>query len=567
MAGLADRLFGLVLRRKDDEDKKRLVSFAPPMDEDGSIVVQAQSGSGAGYGVFLDLEGLARSESELIQRYRSMMYQPEVNEAVNQIVNEAIVDDEEQDVVQIDMDEIEEDVPEALRDKLAEEFEGILDLLRFESSAHDIFRAWYRDGQVYFHAVIDREKPVDGIQELRYIDPRKIRRVREVVNKKQPNDQSGFEVYRVVNEYYVYSDKGFNTAKGPGAPNPTQAIQGVRVAKDSVCHSTSGLLDDTGQLVLSYLHVAIKVTNQLRSIEDAAVIYRLVRAPERRVWYLDVQGLPRSKAEQYIRDYMVRQKNMLTYDAQTGKIMDTRKFQTLYEDFYLARRGTQGTQVETIGGNASLLQMDDVLYFQKRLYKSLNVPVARLMPEDMYVTGRGSEISREEVGFSRFVDRLRRRFAMLFVDVLEKQLALKEIMSPDDFAKIRHRLRFKWARDNFFAELKDDEVLRGRADTLNAIFPYVGRYFSNEQVRRDVLRQTDDDIREIDKEIEVERDDPQYPPPGGIQDPDAGIPPMGEADGGAAPPEDEMPEAPKPPDAPKRPEPGKPTQRARQGNK
>jgi Bacteriophage T4-like portal protein (Gp20) len=511
---LAISLLGFELRRKTDEEKKKLISFSPPENEDGSMVVQAVGG---GYGTYADLEAAVRSEAELVIKYRQLALQPEIDAAIDEVVNESIVQDDEQEVVSIDLDDVE-DMPDPIKEGIIEEFKGLLSLFEFDTHAYEVFKRWYIDGRMYWHIIVDKDNLQEGIKELRWVDPRKIRKIKEVVQKRgqgQGSDvKTGADLYKVVNEYYIYSERGFTygVGQGFGRQNISPTMTGVKIAKDAIVHATSGLVDENGTLVLSYLHKAIKVMNQLRAVEDAVIIYRLVRAPERRVWYIDVGNLPKAKAEQYMRDIMVRHKNRLMYDSSTGAIKQDPKFMTLYEDFWLARReGGRGTEVTTLPAGELAGRLDDVVYFQKRLYKSLNVPLARLMPEDLYVTGRSSEITREEVNFSRFIDRLRKRFAQeSFNDAMCKQLALKGVMDPDEWDHFAHKIKYRWARDNFFSELKDNEVLRERLDTLAAAMPFVGRYMSNEQVRKNILRQTDDDMKEIDEQIAAEADNPQY---------------------------------------------------------
>lgn len=536
---LAIALLGFELRRKQRDDQLKLTSFTPPQNDDGALVVQAVGG---GYGTYADLETAVRSEAELVVKYRQLAMQPEVDAAVDEVVNEAVVQDDEQDVVSIDMDDVE-DMPDNIRKMITEEFSHLLGLFQFDTHAYEVFKRWYIDGRSYYHIIVDKDNLADGIKELRWVDPRKIRKVKEVLQKKQGDgDRTAADMYKVVNEYYVYSERGFNYGQGTamGRTNVSPTMTGIKIAKDAIVHATSGLVDENGTMVLSYLNKAIKVMNQLRAVEDAVIIYRLVRAPERRVWYIDVGNLPKAKAEAYIRDIMTKHKNRLVYDSSTGQIRQDPKFMTLYEDFWLARReGGKGTQVETLPAGELASRLDDVVYFQKRLYKSLNVPVARLMPEDLYVTGKSSEITREEVNFSRFIDRLRKRFAQeTFNDALCKQLALKGVMDPDDWDHFAHKIQYRWARDNFFSELKDNEVLRERLDTLNAAMPYVGRYMSNEQVRKNILRQTDEDMKEIDEQIADEADDPQYQQP--MEMPEMG-PEPGQPDQSIQPPDQEEP--------------------------
>lgn len=551
MAGFAERLYGFLFRDKAREEQQQLPSFAPPTPDDGALTVQAVGGA---YGSFVDLEGAVRSEAELVTRYRQLVLWPEVNEAVTQIVNDSIVDDEEQDIVALDIDDVKE-IPDPIKEVMEEEFEEILRLLRFNTHPYEVFRTWYVDGRMYYHAIIDKERPQEGLKELRFIDPRKIRRIREVVVTRGP---AGVETYRVSNEYFIYNDRGFQ-AKPAQVPTTTMHLTGVKIAKDSIVHAVSGITDETGQLVLGYLHPAIKYMNQLRAIEDAVVIYRLVRAPERRVWEIDVGNLPANRAEAHIRDVMVRHKNRLVYDATTGTIRDDRRYMNLMDDFYLARRADgSGNKVSVLQGGQLTDRISDVEYFLKRLYKSLGVPIGRLMPEDLYTMGRSSEITREELSFSRFIIRLRRKFAEgVLGEALGKQLILKGVMSPEDWDQVKHFIRYDWARDNFSAELMEREMVLSRMDAVDRMMPYVGRFFSNEQIRRDVLKQDDDKIKELDKQMDEEVDDPRYPPPGGTEEPmmpDGLLPPPSESGPGAGEDlggPDAMPKAPSVPKTPK----------------
>jgi len=545
MAGPLANLYGFLFKDKARDQQVALPSFAPPPTDDGAVTVQAVGGA---YGSFVDMEGSVRTEAELVTRYRTLALQPEVDEAIKQIVNDCVVDDEEQDVIALDTDEME-DVPENVRKVIEDEFKAVRDLLRFHTHPYELFRTWYIDGRLYFHVIIDRDRPAEGIKELRYVDPRKIRRIREVAQAAR--GAGDVQTYRVVNEYYVYNDRGF--APRPGQPQNVTTVTGVKIAKDSIVHATSGLTDETGTMVLGYLHPAIKLMNQLRAIEDAVIIYRLVRAPERRVWEIDVGNQPKAKAEQYIRDVMARHKNRLVYDSSTGAVRDDRRYMSLMDDFYLARRPDgSGNKVSVLQSGDLTDRIADVEYFLKRMYKSLGVPIGRLLPEDVYTIGRSSEITREELSFSRQVVRLRRRFAQgLLAEALGRQLILKGRVSPDDWRLFAPKLKFVWARDNFAAELMEREMMLGRLDQLDRMMPYVGRYFSNEQIRNDVLKQDDDQIKEIDEQIEGEEGAPQYPPPMG--DPNAEAPDAMQPD---TPPE--TPDAmPKPPPGPKAPKPDK----------
>ena len=488
-------LFGFEFRKKKQEEQQ-LPSFAPPKDsDDGAVVVSA----GGAFGTYVDLDGTVRSEAELVTKYREMSLQPECDAAVDEIVNESIAIDEEH-VVQINLEELK--VADNIKKIIRDEFNTCLNILEFNKFAYEIYRRWYIDGRLYYHVVIDENDPKAGIKELRYVDPRKIRKVREVQKKKvQANNPGDAVVTKTVNEYFIFNDKGFNFGNKAVGPSTT----GLKIAKDSILHCVSGLTDNQGTMVLSYLHKAIKPLNQLRTLEDALVIYRLARAPERRIWYIDVGNLPKMKAEQYVRDIMVKHKNRLIYDAQTGDIRDDRKFMTMLEDYWLPRReGGRGTEVTTLPGGQTLGQMDDVLYFQKKFLNALNVPVSRLNSDALFSLGRATEITRDELKFVRFVTRLRGRFSQLFIKLLEKQLILKGVTTPEDWAKISDDIKFDFAKDNYFGELKDAEILDGRINQARNIQDMVGKYYSHEWVRKNILQQSDDDMDEMDKEIAAE---------------------------------------------------------------
>lgn len=484
-------LFGFELRRKRPELEP--ASFAPSKDsDDGAVVVSA----GGAFGTYVDLDGTVRSEAELVTKYREMSLQPECDAAIDEIVNESMSIDEEH-IVSINLDELK--VNDTIKKAITDEFHTCLNLLEFNKYAYEIYRRWYIDGRLYYHVIIDEKNPTIGIKELRYIDPRKVRKVREVQKKRlQAANPGDAVVTKTVNEYFIFNDKGFNFGNKAVGPSTT----GLKIAKDSILHCVSGLTDNQGTMVLSYLHKAIKPLNQLRTLEDALVIYRLARAPERRIWYIDVGNLPKMKAEQYVRDIMVKHKNRLIYDAQTGDIRDDRKFMTMLEDYWLPRReGGRGTEVTTLPGGQTLGQMDDVLYFQKKFLNALNVPISRLNSDALFSIGRATEITRDELKFTRFCIRLRARFANLFTKMLEKQLVLKGITTLDDWAQIANFIRYDFAKDNYFTELKDAEILQGRIQLASTIQPLIGKYYSHEWVRRNILQQPDYDISEIDKQV------------------------------------------------------------------
>lgn len=499
------KLFGFEFRR--DEPTEPAPSFAPKEADDGALVVAA----GGAYGTYIDLDGTVRTEAELVTKYREMSLQPEIDMAVDEIVNESISIDEE-DIVSINLDNL--DIPNRVKKAIQEEFKIVLKLLDFNKRGYEIYRRWYIDGRLYYHAIISKDSPQDGLLELRYVDPRKIRKVREIGKKRAPGGADGSEavIPKTQNEYYVYNDKGFNY--GNKVVGPTTA--GMKIAKDSIVHVTSGLTDTQGTMVLSYLHKAIKPLNQLRTLEDSLIIYRLARAPERRIWYIDVGNLPKMKAEQYVRDIMVKHKNRLIYDASTGEVRDDRKFMTMLEDYWLPRReGGRGTEVTTLPGGQTLGEMDDVLYFQKKLYQTLNVPVNRLNSDALFSIGRATEVTRDELKFYKFITRIRGRFSALFNQVLEKQLVLKGIMSIEEWQQITNEVKYDFARDNYFTELKDAEIMQNRAQLMMTVEQggLIGKYYSHQWARRQILRQSDEDIDEQDKEIESEQNDPRWAPP------------------------------------------------------
>jgi hypothetical protein len=502
-------LFGFeIVRKKEAEEKAqpdRLVTFAPEIKDDGAVVVA----EGGVFGTYLDLEGSARTESDLVAKYREMSLQPEVESAIDDIVNEFVSYDSEQKLVDIVLDDLE--FGNKVKDKIRDEFNSILQMLDFNNSGYEIIRRWYVDGRLYYHTIIDVQNPREGIQEIRYIDPRKIRKIREIkrVRRNSQASTAGQQVHttETKQEYFMYSERGFSggtragvstTSYQPSAAGST----GIRIATDSIIHVTSGLMDASNQMVLSYLHKAIKPLNQLRTLEDATVIYRISRAPERRIFYIDVGNLPKIKAEQYLRDMMVRHKNRLVYDATTGDIRDDRKFMTMLEDFWLPRReGGKGTEITTLPGGQNLGEIDDVLYFQKKMYKSLGVPVSRLESEGGFNLGRAAEISRDELKFGKFIDRMRLRFANLFKEALKKQLILKGIISEEESREIFSKIRFDFMRDSYFTELKEAEVLTNRMGLAQLMEPYIGKYYSHQYMRTKVLHQSEEEIEQIDKEL------------------------------------------------------------------
>ena len=488
-------LFGFTISRQENETKQEgQQSFSPPSNDDGALTIT----SAAYYGTYVDLDGTAKNEVELISRYREMAMQPEIESAIDDIVNEAICQDDDGKIIQIILDDL--DQPDKIKKAIKDEFAIILRMLNYTKMAQDIFRRYYIDGKLFYHIIVDREEPTKGIRELRYIDPRKMRKIREV--KKQKDERTGVEVMTVVNEYYIYNDKvttGSSTNYGP---------VGTRITTDSVVSVVSGLMDSRRAVVLSYLHKAIKPLNQLRMIEDATVIYRISRAPERRIFYIDVGNLPKLKAEQYLRDIMVKYKNKLVYDANTGEIRDDRKFLSMMEDFWLPRReGGKGTEITTLPGGQNLGELEDVKYFEKKLYKSLNVPVSRLDPNQSgFSLGRVGEITRDELKFAKFVGRMRAKFSDLFDQCLRVQCVLKGICTDEEWKTFREYIHYNFIKDNNFTELKEAELMKERLSLLGEVDPYTGRYFSQAWIQRNVLRLNDDEIGVMQKEMEEEKD-------------------------------------------------------------
>ena len=522
------KLFGFSIEDGDNKPKGA-VSPVPQNNEDG---VDHYLTSGF-FGSYVDIEGVYRSEYDLIKRYREMALHPEVDGAIEDIVNEAIVSDTNDSPVQIELSNL--NASDGLKKKIREEFKYLLELLDFDKKAHEIYRNWYVDGRLYYHKVIDLKNPSDGIQELRYIDALKMRFVRQAGKQKkediryQPNAEkdpkdAGFPN---IQEYFIYNQ---STSQIGSIANrgSNQASQGIKFAKDSITYCTSGLVDRNKNLTLSYLHKAIKGLNQLRMIEDSLVIYRLSRAPERRIFYIDVGNLPKMKAEQYLRDVMMRYRNKLVYDAQTGEIRDDKKFMSMLEDFWLPRReGGRGTEISTLPGGQNLGELSDIKYFQEKLYRSLNVPTSRIGGQEGFNLGRSSEILRDELKFTKFVGRLRKRFSAMFNDLLKTQLILKNIVSPEDWNTMSEHIQYDFLYDNHFSELKDAELMTERLNIAATAEPYIGKYYSQDYVRRKILRQTDEEIIEQDKLIKQEIAAGIIPDPNAPIDPATGEPMAG----------------------------------------
>jgi len=484
------QIFGFeISRRKINQDEEVNKSFAIPQNEDGAVTIQ----SGSYYGTYVDLDGVVRNEVELITRYREMSMQPELETAIDEVVNEAIVNDDNGQAVELNTDELK--LPEKIKSKIRDEFDHVLRMLDFGNMGHDIFRRWYIDGRLFYHIIIDEQRPTLGIQELRYIDPRRIRKIREV--QKSKDTKTGMEIIKKMSEYYLYNERGIIGA---------HSNLGTKIAVDSVVNVNSGLLDSKRAMVLSYLHKAIKPLNQLRMVEDATVIYRLSRAPERRVFYVDVGNMPTIKAEQYLRDIMVKYRNKLVYDSSTGEIKDDRKHLSMLEDFWLPRReGTKGTEITTLPGGANLGELEDVKYFERKLYKSLGVPLGRLESQQGFSLGKSTEITRDELKFSKFVQRLRNKFSTLFDDLMRVQLVLKKVCTEEEWKQFKEDIWYDYKKDNNFTELKEAELITNRILLLQYVDPFVGRYYSMEWVKKNILKQTDEDIEEINKQISEEQ--------------------------------------------------------------
>lgn len=487
--------------------KQALESFTTPVNEDGLVTVS----QGNSYNQYVDLDGIIKNDSELISRYRVMSDHPTLNTAITYIVNEAIVNEPESPTVTIELKNVKA-IPDATKRKVEEEFDNILALYNFEANGYEMFKRWYIDGRLYYHAIVDANNQKAGIKELRYIDPRKIRKIQEVNIK--PKLNTGEEVITPSKEFFIFNENGFGTENASNLQRPAMQSpsQYVKISKDTIIHVTSGQMDASGKTVTSYLHKAIRPLNLVTMLEDAVVIYRLSRAPERRVFYVDVQGMPKAKAEQHFNALITNMKNKVVYDSETGTVRDSRKFATMFEDIWLPRRNGVGTAVDTLPGGENLGKIEDVEYFQNILYKSLEIPVSRLSQET-YSLGRATEISRDEISFEKFVTRLRSRFSLVLLNTLRLQLILKNIISIEDWDEIKNRISIIYTKDNLFAELKENEVEMGRLNLLMQYQSYVGTYVSHDTLRRKVLRQTDQNIAEEDKLIKQEQSNPQYMPP------------------------------------------------------
>jgi hypothetical protein len=494
MADEGLNIFGFQIKRVTRDQKPLLPSIVPPVDEDGAGYVTA---SAAHYGTYVDINGdtNVKDDHQLIKQYRAVSTHPEVDAAVENIVNEAIVSNENEQSVTLVLDKVK--AADNIKKSITEEFDNIVSMMNFQEMGHDMFKRWYIDGRMYHHLVVDEKNLKAGIQEIRPIDAAKVRKVKQIQKKK--DQQTGASIIEKVDEFYIFQDK------------PGQTNTGVKLSADSVSYVTSGLLDENRQKVVSYLQKALKPINQLRMMEDSLVIYRLARAPERRIFYIDVGNLPKGKAEEYMKSIMAKYRNKLVYDAQTGAIRDDRKHMSMLEDFWLPRReGGRGTEITTLAGGENLGQFEDVIYFQKRLYRSLNVPINRLEQEAQFSLGRSTEISRDELSFQKFIDRLRSKFNHLFYNILKKQLILKQIITEDDWNEWKNDIIVDYARDNHFTELKNNELLMGRLQLMDEIQQYVGSYFSREWVMKNVLHMDDDNIKQMKQQMDTEGRQGEY---------------------------------------------------------
>ena len=481
------QLFGFQITRA--KDKGEQASFVLPDPESGATTTAGF------YSEFLDIEGQTKSESDLIRRYRSTSEHPECDLAIEDIINESINIDENRQAVSINTDNLP--YSSKIKRRIRNEFSQVLKLLDFTNKAHDVFRRWYIDGRIYFHKIIDEDDPQKGIQELRFIDSLKIKRVRKV---ERDITKKGSPTVSVLEDYYVYNEGGLGGKTGASPVGGT-----IKITADAIANCPSGLFDPSKNLVLSYLHKAIKPVNQLRMIEDAVVIYRIARAPERRIFYIDVGNLPKVKAEQYLKDVMNRYRNKLVYNASTGEIKDDRQQMSMLEDFWLPRReGGRGTEITTLPGGSNLGEIDDILYFQKKLYRSLNIPISRLETESGFNLGRGAEITRDEVKFTKFVQKLRKKFNVLFNNILKTQLILKGVVAEEDWLSIKDNLSYMYMKDGHYAEMRDMDLLRDRLDVLNTIEPFIGQYFSKNYVQKQVFRMSDEEIDSMQKEMDAE---------------------------------------------------------------
>ena len=492
-------LFGWKIKKTEEQKKQeKAQSFVLPENQDGAVNVEGVAGA---YGAYIDFDATVKNEYELVTRYRELSLLPDVDFAVDDIVNEMLVLDGHSDAIKINLEKVK--LPKSVKTKIEEEFKTILALLDWNNQAYEIVRKWYIDGRLYYHIILDDSKKDRGIQELRYIDPRQIRKVREL--NREIDEKTGIELVSVVDEYFTYNSRGIQF-NGPNSYSPVATMGGVKITTDSICYTHSGIVDKYSASIHSNLHKAIKSINQLKMMEDALVIYRIARAPERRIFYVDVGNLPKTKADDYLRSVMNRYRNKLQYNIETGEMRDDRRFLSMLEDYWLPRReGSQGTSIETLPGGENLGEMQDVEYFQKKVYRALNVPLSRLDANSGFQLGRAAEISRDEVKFAKFIHRVRLRFSHLFDELLKRQLVIKKIINPDEWNFIRENIRFDFNTDNHYAELKEIEMLKSRLELLQNLDQYSNKYFSVDWIRQNVLRQSAEERTQIDKEIKAEK--------------------------------------------------------------
>ena len=496
-------LFGYSIKRSQPAPSER--SFVPPSDDGALDTMRA----GGYYGTYLDLDSAAKNESEQIKRYRDISLMADVDNAINDIVNEAIANLDNEEIVKINLDKIP--LTANVKKAIEQEFKAILMMMRFNERGHDYFRRWYIDGRIYFHKVVDTAKMKQGITDIRYVDPRKIRKIRNI--NKTKDKATGTEFVKSVDEFYVYSERGINSTSTNNV-SPTTNVQGLKISADSVCFVPSGQFDADQNMVLSHLHKAIKPANQLRMMENALVIYRLARAPERRIFYIDVGTLPKLKAEQYVRDLMSRYRNKLVYDANTGEIRDDKKMMSMLEDFWLPRReGGKGTEIDTLPGGQNLGEIADIEYFQRKLYEALNVPISRLQQAGGLNFGRAAEITRDELKFTKFVGRLRKKFSTIFDDLLKTQLVLKGVLTEQDWKSFYQDIEYEFAQDAYYTESKEQEILRSRAELLTQMSQFVGQFYSRAYIQKHVLRLTNSEIEELEKEMQAEAPPIEDTPP------------------------------------------------------
>ena len=521
-------LFGYEIKRKKEATKAQ--SFVAPSDEEGTLDIAGGAGF---FSQYVNLDKAAKHDWDLIRKYRTTAESPECDLAVEDIINESITADETDCSVKLDLDQT--DLSKSIKTKVNDEFAEILRLLEWKNKGHDIFKRWYIDGRIYYHKMVDEKQSRKGIAEIRYIDPKFIKKVRLVEKDKSNQNQrtEGLELIKRVQEFFIYNEAGvypgLTGISGPGVKNS----QGLKVSPDSIAYVTSGIFNPTTKQVYGFLHKAIKPVNQLRMMEDATVIYRISRAPERRIFYIDVGNLPKPKAEAYLKDVMSRYRNKVVYDGSTGEVKDDRNQMSMLEDFWLPRReGGRGTEITTLQGGQNLGEMADVEYFKEKLYRSLNIPQSRLMSDSGFNMGRSAEITRDEIKFTKFIQRIRKRFTGLFQDLLKTQLILKGIMTPEDWDVVKEKIIYNFNDDNHFFELKDAELLKERVEQLTAVSEYVGTYFSVEWIRKNVLKQSPEEIEEIDNQIANERESGQVDPDagygvggpeGGFGDPTRGV--------------------------------------------